>query len=205
LKEGTYLVKAQDAGGNISATAATVTTKQATALTYGSLSTLTENPTFSGTKTDLVVVDSKLKIDGTTSIDAVADVDALGNWDGGASGGGTYAFSAGLDLTTETAVRLTSEIAATVTNVNDQVDSRSEAVDDWADFDGISGIEADAWVEVRETDDDPAGTPTWSAWKRLDAAEFSARAFEFRAQLVSTDPAYNIEISTLKVHKETVT
>ena len=52
-------------------------------------------------------------------------------------------------------------------------------------------------MEVRTTPNDPAGSPVWGDWRRVDAAEFSARGFEFRAQLRSYDPAFNIEISEL--------
>jgi hypothetical protein len=102
-------------------------------------------------------------------------------------------------------VRLTSVIQASVVNVNDLIDSRTDNIDTWLDFDGSGGGgSADAWVELRHTDDDPAGAPTWTSWKRLDAAEFEARAFQYRAQLRSYDPAYNIHITQLRVKVDTV-
>ena len=96
-------------------------------------------------------------------------------------------------------MRLTTTIAAQAINVLDQIDARAAGVDDWADFDGTLGAPVDAWVEVRETDDNPAGSPTWSEWRRLDASEYQARAFDFRAQLSSADPSYTIQISQLRV------
>lgn len=113
-------------------------------------------------------------------------------------------FSGGMDLGTVQRVRLTPRLLASVVNTLDQVDSRTAPVDDWADWDGAVGGEADAWVEVRETPDNPAGTPTWSAWKRLDQGEFQARAFQFRVQLRSADPAFNIHITELSVAADKV-
>jgi hypothetical protein len=34
--------------------------------------------------------------------------------------------------------------------------------------------------------DDPAGSPTWSAYKQFKTGDFSARAFRFRIELQST-------------------
>ena len=42
-------------------------------------------------------------------------------------------------------------------------------------------------VQLRHTDDDPAGTPAWSEWERIDSGEYEARGFEFRAILRTTD------------------
>jgi hypothetical protein len=69
----------------------------------------------------------------------------------------------------------------------------------------IVALEAagDAIVYVRHTDDDPAGTsPAWSAWERLDSAEFDARGFEFRVDLSTEDAAFNIAVSELGIDAE---
>lgn len=95
-------------------------------------------------------------------------------------------------------------MTATVVNALDQVDSRTGNVDEWQDFDGNAAASADARVYVRETNDDPAGSPSWSAWNRLDVAEFNARAFQFQARLTSADVAYNIHVSALGATVEEV-
>lgn len=207
LKAGTYLAKAVDAGGRYSATAAEVGSTQAGALTYSNLDTVTEDPGFTGTKTDTVVVSSTLRLDGGGDVDAESDFDAIADLDGlgGALPSGSYDFASGIDLTTVKRVRLTASMQAAIDNLLSNVDARAADVDDWLDWDGAAGGEADAWVEVRQTDDDPAGSPTWSDWRRLDASEFAARAFEFRAQLRSTDPAFNIHVSELSVTADEVT
>jgi hypothetical protein len=118
---------------------------------------------------------------------------------------GSYTFAAGIDLSTVKNVRLSRRILAAVINESALWDSRTDLIDDWLSIDDIVvGGEADAWVEVRQTDDDPAGTPTWSSWSRLDASEFRARAFQFRAQLRRYDATYNIEIAELSATADEV-
>jgi hypothetical protein len=175
-------------------------------VTFTAITTATEHTAFSGTKTNTVVTSSTLRLDSTGLIDSVADFDAIADVDslGGITGSGSYAFANAIDLTTVRNCRLTARIAATVVNTNDLVDSRTGLVDDWLSFDGVAGNEADAWVEVRQTDDNPAGSPTWTAWRRLDSGEFRARAFQFRAQLRTSDPAFNIHIAELSVTADEV-
>lgn len=43
-------------------------------------------------------------------------------------------------------------------------------------------------LKIRYTDDDPAGTPTWSAWEPFVVGDYKHRAFEFKAVLVTLDP-----------------
>jgi hypothetical protein len=86
-----------------------------------------------------------------------------------------------------------------IINIFDDIDNRTENIDSWADFDGTEGAPADCAVFFRQTDDDPAGTPTWTGWTKLDSAEVEARAFEFKATLTTDDAAYNIEVEELRV------
>ena len=186
LKAGTYLIKPVDAGGVYATAAASVTASQATALAFANVTTVTENAAFSGTKTSTTVAASKLKLS------TGADV-------------GSYAFAAGIDLTTVRSVRLTSRILAAIINEAALWDARTDLIDTWSSVDDIViGGEADAWVEARQTDDDPSGTPTWGLWMRMDASEFRARAFQFRAQLRRYDAVYNIEIAELSVSADEV-
>jgi hypothetical protein len=206
LKAGTYLAKARDQGGRYSAAEATIGAAQATALAWTSLSTLTEHTAFTGAKTNTIVTSSTLRLDTSGDVDAETDFDAIADLDGlgGVLPSGSYAFSGGMDLTTVRSVRLTGLLKAVASNTLANVDSRAELVDDWLSWDDIAGGEADAWIEVRQTDDNPSGSPTWSAWRRLDASEFRARAYQFRAQLRSYDVAFNIHVSELSVTAEEV-
>ena len=186
LKEGTYLCKAVDSSGVESTNAASVSSKAATVLTFTTLSTLTEGTGFTGTKANCQVTSGVLELTSVAS-------------------GGTYSFAAGMDLTTVKKVHLSSRMVATTVNTLDLIDSRTALIDDWVDFDGASVAASDAYVEVRETDNHPGtGSPTWSAWKRLDAADYIARGLQYRAILSVDDPAYNINISELSVTADEV-
>ena len=110
-----------------------------------------------------------------------------------------------MDLGSVKRCRLTSAITAQVLNVYDDFDARDGEVDDWPDWDGaIAGNESDAILMVRSTSDNPSGSPTWSDWQRLDSADFYARGFQFRLDLVSSDPSYSVAVSALSVVAEGV-
>ena len=63
------------------------------------------------------------------------------------------------------------------------IDSQPGLWDDLTGFSQISDIDVKCFI--RTTTDDPAGSPTWSAWKQYQAGEFYGRAFEFRVELKS--------------------
>lgn len=205
LKPGTYFIRPVDASG-IYGDAATITAAQGTALAFANVTSVPQHPTFAGTKTDTVVISSTLRLDSTGDVDAEADFDAIADLDrlGGFASEGSYAFSGGIDLLAVQGIRLTSHLLAIVEDTADEWDARTGLFDTWGAIDAVFGGEADAWVEVRSTPDDPGGTPVWSDWRRLDSAEFRARAFQFRAQLRSTDAAFNIHISELSVSADEV-
>ena len=205
LKAGSYLARVFDSDGNPS-TIVSVTTKQASVLNFANVDTLDEAPLFSGVHSNTVSIDGELKLEGSTLIDSVADFDSIVDFDseGGIASSGIYTFNLGFDLTTVKRVRLTTRITVRSDNVTDLIDDRTDLIDTWEDFDGTVQAEADLFVEVRHTDDDPSGSPTWSEYERLDSAEFSARGFSFRARLLTNDPAFNIICTVLGVDVEEV-
>jgi hypothetical protein len=201
LKPGKYFAKMVDSSGIQSTDTASVTTAQATVLAFANLDGITEDPAFAGTFTN-----SAVNADGQL---------VLGDWivDGFPWFGtrlvttqttGTYYFSAGIDLGAAARVRLTSRLNAIVVNTLDLIDDRTDPIDEWTSFDGDDTADADAIVYVRTTDDDPAGTPTWGDWQRLDSAEFFNRAFEFKLVMSTVDPAFNIQVNELSVSVDEV-
>ena len=200
LLSGSYLAKAVDSSGIASDAATIVTTEGATVLAFGNTSTITESPSFSGTKTDVMVTDDdKLQLDGSGLLDSVTDFDAITDFDfiGGIDEEGTYVFASGIDKGSQTRVRLTSNVVANVINQLDQIDSRGTNIDTWESFDGTATANANAVPYYRNTNDDPSSSPTWSDWKPFMATEENARGFQFKLVLSSSDEAYNIQISTL--------
>lgn len=191
LKEGTYLARVFDVAGVASEEITTVTTKQVHLSGFSTLDSLAEEPSFLGTKTDCKVSSSQLEIDDTVSPKVLTAM---------------YEFSSGIDLTTVERVRITTQLEVNISLISDLIDSRTELIDTWEDFDGTLEAGGDAYIEVRHTDDDPAGSPvSWSEWEKLEAAEFEARGFEFRLTLVRDSEEYNVQVSDLGVVVEQLT
>lgn len=206
LKPGTYLARVFDADGNPSATIVSLSTKQASVLQYANVSTIDEAPLFLGTHDGTIVKGTELEMQGTGQFDDIADLDAVANLDyyGGVVATATYSFAGGFDFGVVKRVRLTSRMTTLIDNVLDTIDERTSDMDTWEDFDGTNSSQADLQIWEHHTDDDPAGTPTWSAWNRLDSAEFEARGFEFEARFFSDDPAYDLHASELGVDAEEI-
>lgn len=195
FKPGTYLVRPYDSSGT-PGPVAVLSADGATALAFTNLSTLTEETLFSGTKVGTVVASGKLKLDASGNIDSASSVDTIPDFDGlgGVLTSGSYTFATTMDLGSIRRTRVVGHIKASIAAVTDLVDSRPGAIDDWPTFDGGDGDEAEAWVEFRDSSDGI----TYSAWRRCDASETQSRYLQFRAQLVSYDANYNIEVSELR-------
>lgn len=206
LRAGTYFAKAVDAGGRYSLNAATFFTLQEGALGYSALASQTYHPTFTGGYVGVVVSGGALQLEGLGTVDDAPDFDAIESVDamGGIRSSGVSQ-QVGLNLGAAMRCRVTPTLRATIVNSFDQWDSRAGPFDSWTSVDGVAGGEADAWVEVRWTTDDPTGTPTYTAWQRLDAGEFCMWHMQVRVQLRSYDPAFNIAIDQLSIVAEQVT
>ena len=194
LKPGSYLLRAEDSGGRLGPVA-TVSTKGAQALSFAPIDSLQADPAFPGGTTDLSVVGSTLRLATSTDEQGVPSTNTLE---------GLYGFGAGLDFGAVRRLRLRSQINVAALALLDQIDARAELIDTWADFDGTEGAEIDVVVEVRETDDDPLGTPNWGPWGRVDNHEIEARAIEARAWLRTGDPAFTPVVSALRLHADEV-
>lgn len=204
LKEGTYLMFFEDTSGNRSSVAF-VSTEQATVQSFTALSTISEHTTFPGTHVGTVGTGTVLQLGGADEMDDWADVDAVADWDTGEAGivpTGTYTFASAFDFTTKSKKRLTTVLDVLIASTVDLMDSREDNIDNWPDFDGALGVDADAVIFVRHTDDDPSGSPTWSDWQRLESGEFDARAFQFKVVLTTPDTSFNIQISELSIRSE---
>ena len=188
LLEGEYLVKFEDDGGRKSATEASVIVNQPVAQTFYGVATQREDqitPTpFTGTKTD-------------TTYDSTYDALILTSSGGSVNSSGEYAFASTLDLEDVYSLDLERRIVSRGIYPNDTIDSRTALIDTWDDFDGAVVDFVNAELYVRKTDDDPSGTPTYSAWQPLANGVLKARAFQFKAVLTSNDPAQNVLVDEL--------
>lgn len=208
-RAGSYMVKFYDTTGNASVDPAIVLGFQNSVLDFVGIGDALEEPDFSGARVnvDLETGPNRLILVGPPgmNIDDVGDIDSLTSFDNYSSGipDGIYTFANSIDLGTVTRCRLTAIIESLVFAPGDLIDARTQSVDDWPVFDGVPvGEEADGYIQVRFTNDNPAGSPAWSDWQRLDAAEFSNRAFQFRLVLTRNDETVSIEITAAGVVAE---
>jgi hypothetical protein len=205
LKPGSYILRALDAGGNYGPETV-IPASGAQALNFTSLSALQEDATFTGAKTGTLLDAGALRLDVSGDVDAVANFDTITSVDGlgGVIPSGSYVFAAGMNFGAVTRCRLRSVIDLTVLALLDNVDTRPQSVDEWANFDGIDGGEVDCVVEVRTTQTNPGGSPVWTAWARVDSSEISAWGVQARAILTTRDAGYSPAVTTLRLLAEGV-
>ena len=210
-RNGTYFVKAIDKLGLASETPATVVlSSNIDELdNFTGIQTINEHPDFNGTFDDVVEVDEEDRLVLDTSIqfdDVTGDFDdALGLFDAGSGNvdaEGFYYFGNDVDLGATYLVRATAIVKSIRVDYVNLFDAAEGLFDDrQGTFDGDVNAFDDVGTEVqaRFTTDDPAGTPTWSAWQTFQVSDFKARGLEFRARLTTTDDQATPAVNFLSV------
>jgi hypothetical protein len=213
-RQGVYLVKAVDKLGSksVNATTNTVVLNLDDTLGLNFVQNYQEDPDFNGSKTDVVRVtdgaDAYLTLDTSVLFDGVSGNfdDEIGLFDGGGGnviGTGEYEFENVLDLGAKYSSYVTSFINFQHLDYVNTFDSASGLFDDrTGDFDGNQNEldKSSARVQFSITDDDPSGSPTWSDWQDVVAAEVSARAIRFKAILETEDEQVAPRVDELSAH-----
>jgi hypothetical protein len=182
---GYYLLKHTDSSGNSCNNPAQVS-NTFVGKDFNLIATLTEEPTFAGTKTNCSVVGSNLELDASQTEM-------------------TYLFNNSIDLGSVETIRLVPNLNAVITD-GVTVVANYNPVADVARFAGPI-VDASLAFEFRYTDDDPSGTPTWSDWETFIIGNYTHRAFEFRLLGKAASSTYTISVSELSLiaDKEDVT
>lgn len=183
---GTYLVKFADSFGNQSVDAASFVVDKITNIVHMNLvASVNQHPSFSGVKNNMIVVSNNLQFD-------VNGSDLYQN--------GSYEFDNYIDAGIVQTARIIVNMALSTENEADFIDSRDE-VDTW---DIIDNPPANVSVEtfISTTDDDPAGSPTWSPWANFTISDYTARAFKFKLEASSENLNHQIQISELSTSVE---
>ncbi len=201
LAAGYYLIKHIDSSRNACAEPAQILNSFA-GPDYNAITTVTEDPTFSGTKTNCEVVGGNLVLsaDSTFLVSDYDPVSAQNRFAGpifDLARSMTYLFDNSIDLGSVESIRLVPQLAAVV-------DDGTTVIADYAPVASVSRfagplIDASLVFEVRTTDDDPAGSPTWSDWETFTVGSYFNRAFEFRLVGAVSSTAHTIEISELSL------
>jgi hypothetical protein len=193
-RSGTYLVRAYDKSqvGSIGYTSVIVPPADIEPLANSF--TLTDSTAFTGAKTNSEVVTSTLRITDYTTAPST----------------GEYLFSNYIETGDSTVRRCRVYVSA----LNARHDSTAGLFDDQGGnfddgaglFDDLGGSSqfADTTITtlVSITQDDPAGTPTWSDYSPVKVADISARAFRFKVVLLSTANNITPSISELIAYVE---
>ena len=186
---GTYFIKAVNKFGvqSLNADSSVALVDQVDGLNL--TDTVSEHSDFLGTKTDCVVIDDVLRLDTTNLFDSVAgNFDAATGLFGGGSGSGFIASSGTYDF-------------ANIINLGAVFTAQASAVLKVSQLSMHTGTPAsgatDVDLFVSTTQDDPTGSPTWTAYRQFVVGTYTARALRFRAVLTSTDSAETPAIEEL--------
>ena len=177
-RAGTYTIKAYDKLGNGSDNYNSVVIKSSDIASFTNSLSQAEHTTFSGTKTGCSVTSNQLRITDTSSASPTTPATA------------TYEFSNYIDTGAVRIVR--SRVDVKVVRFNSSAGLWDDIPGLWDTWEGSW----DGWTDtlfadhnvvmyISTTDDDPAGTPTWSDYKLYKSGDFSGRAFRFKIQLIS--------------------
>lgn len=186
LKSGTYLAKFVDSGGRTSVNTAIVEFTKPDLQNLVNINNQTEDNTFPGTKTDLVVASGELlnAADGS-------------NW----KTSGTYLFQNNpIDLGDVFNVQLDSTLKVRgFFPGNPFIDTFAD-FDAIPDFDGATPATCNAEIYIRTTQTDPSSSPTWTTWRPFNNAQFSARGYELKLEMTTGgDNTARLAIEQLRV------
>jgi hypothetical protein len=176
---GSYLIKAIDKGGNLSPNESVIATNLLSVGNFNAITTQTESPTFSGTKTNLTVSSGELKLTSTASE-------------------GIYLFSAPINLGGVFTSRITASITQYAENSSDLFDTgRGFTLFDDATgtFDGNSPTYTNAHLEIALSDDNI----TYTSFRNFVVGDYTARYYKFRLRLTSLDGVSTPVITNLSV------
>ena len=205
---GTYFIKSVDKLGNESLDSTSSVAIIQNIKDLNAVTTSTQNPTFSGTKTTTVVVGNELRLGTSILFDSGAgNFDTTGGlFDGGGgkvASSGTYDFDNVVDLTAVFTSRVTANVTMT------RVDFGINFDDATGNFDAREGLfdgdvnefgDTNCELQIATTEDDPAsGSATFTAFRKFFVGDYKARGFKFRALLTSTDSEATPSVSALSV------
>jgi hypothetical protein len=193
-RSGTYMVKAVDKSGINSVNYTSVVVPVANIEPLANTLSLTDSPSFTGTKTNTEVVSNELRIDDYVT----------------APSEGEYFFSNYIETGDSTVKRCRVYVSGLTTRHDDTAglfDDQPGLFDNAPGlFDDLGGSsqfsDTNIITLVSTTQDDPAGSPTWSDYSAIKVADLSARAFRFKVKLTSTANNVTPSVSALTAYVE---
>ena len=174
---GSYLIKAVDKLGNFSLQATIIATNVTAIGNFNNVASATENPNFTGTKTNLTLASNLLRLTDLNST-------------------GTYDFASVIDIGASHTARVTASLTQFSEDPTDLFDSKTGLFDAaTGSFDGDAPANENAHLEIALSDDNS----TFTAFRNFVIGDYTARYYKFRLVLISRDGATTPVISALSV------
>jgi len=205
---GTYFIKSVDKLGNDSVNATSSVAIIQNIKELNLVQTITESPTFSGTRTDVAVNgDDQLVLSTASLFDATSGNfdDKTGLFDAG--GGnlattGTYDFNTVVDLGAVYTSRVTQSLNVIrldlsgnlFDNILGNFDDRSGFFDGQANEFDTTNVE----IQIATTEGNPSSA-SFSAFRKFYTGDYKARGIKFRAVLTTDDQSATPAVSALSV------
>ena len=162
---GSYCIKAIDKLGNFSLNETIIATNVTSIGNFNNITTQSEHPNFTGTKTNLTLDSNLLRLTDLGS-------------------NGTYEFASVIDIGAVHTSRITATLAQFAENPSELFDSATGLFDaKTGSFDGDSPSNSNAHLEIAVSDDNT----TFTAFKNFVIGDYTARYLKFRLVLISRD------------------
>jgi hypothetical protein len=202
---GSFLIKAVDKLGNYSSNETIVTTNISAIGNFNAVATQTENPDFTGVKSNIVLIEEGLTLDTVEQFDdnTTDNFDDITTrlFDSGTQGSnlfstGTYAFSSVVDIGAIQTSRVTASITQTATDTDRIFDFVSGNFDDESsNFDGDASVQSDSHLEIAVSDDNV----TYTSFKNFNVGDYRGRYYKFRLFMTSKNNSASGIVSALSV------
>jgi len=174
---GSYLIKAVDKLGNFSLQATVIATNVTSIGNFNNITTQTESPNFTGTKTNLTLSSNLLRLTDLSQT-------------------GTYDFASVIDIGAVHTSRVTASLTQFSEDPTDLFDSKSGLFDSaTGSFDGDAPANENAHLEIALSDDNV----TYTAFRNFVIGDYTSRFYKFRLVLISRDGATTPVVSALSV------
>ncbi len=203
-RAGTYLIKAVDKLGNFSSNATAIVSNVTSAENFNAITSVSEHPTFSGTKTNVSISNDSLILNSSELFDSASglfDASTTRFFDSGLANAdflasGNYEFSNVIDIGAKHTVRVTASLTQSARNPDDLFDNKTGDFDDAkSNFDGDTPANCDAHLEIATSDDNS----TFTSFQNFVIGNYTARYLKFRIVMTSTDLASTPVISEVTI------
>jgi hypothetical protein len=204
-RTGSFLIKAVDKLGNFSSNETIITTNIDVIGNFNAVVTQSEEPTFTGVKTNIVLIEEGLTLDTLEQFDdnTTDDFDDITTrlFDSGTQASnlytsGNYVFSNIIDIGGIYTSRVTASITQSSTDTDRIFDFVSGDFDlQPSNFDGDSSVQSNSHLEISLSDDNVTYTP----FRNFNVGDYRARYYKFRLFMTSSNGSATPIVSALSV------